>query len=265
MPTVASLSAVIARMLPEPHAGLLIGLLFGSKASLSADFYDALIITGTIHIIALSGMNITIIMDMVAKSLQGLVGKRWASVISIGVIVWFVVFVGPSATIVRAAIMGSLSLIAIIFGRQYWALFSWIIAVVGMTLIHPAWFGEISFQLSALATLGIILFAKKEQGSIGGLWAFIKTELHLTLSAQVFTIPLILFHFHRISLIAPLANIAIGWVIAPLTVLGWIAAICGSVFLPLGMLFSWIAWVLLEYMIRVVWVASTIPGASVGW
>lgn len=261
--TVSGLTHVVNQLLPEPHAGLMVGLLFGTKASLSHDFYDALVITGTLHIIALSGMNVSIIMDMIANSLQWRVGKRGASLISVAVIVWFVWFVGPSSTIVRAAIMGTISLLAVIFGRQYWALLSWILAVGIMLLLNFHWIGEVSFQLSALATLGIILFGGKKNER--GFLALIKDNLHLTLAAQAFTIPLILFHFHRISFISPLANLAIGWAVAPLTILGWATAVAGWVLLPLGQVFAWVAWVLLEYMIRVIYLVSTIPMASFGW
>lgn len=273
--SVEGLTAIIQSLLPEPHSGLLVGLLFGTKASLSREFYDALVTSGTLHIIALSGMNVTIIMNMIAHSIQGKVGKRWASVVSIIAVIWFVCFVGPAPSIVRAAIMGSISLFAVIFGRQYWALFSWGLAIVVMSGIRPIWVFELSFQLSALATLGIILFGKSSDDvskdaqassiKLGDIKRAIHDDVHLTLAAQVFTIPLILFHFHRVSLIAPLANLAIGWVIAPLTILGWMTVVLGWIFLPLAYTISWITWMLLEYMIRVIQIASTIPMASITW
>lgn len=262
--SVSGLSSIINQLIPEPHAGLMVGLLFGTKASLSQDFYAALIASGTLHIIALSGMNVSIIMNMIAKSLQWFVGRWWASLLSVMGIIWFVWFVGPSATIVRAAIMGCLSLVAILFGRQYWAIFGWVLAVGIMLVIHISWLFDISFQLSTLATLGIILFGKTNEDRRGILNA-IKENLHLTFAAQVFTIPLILFSFHRISLVSPLANLAIGWVISPLTILGWATAVFGWVWLPLGQVIAWIDWVLLEYMIRVIWAVSIVPGASLGW
>lgn len=253
--SVAGLSLILGRVLPEPHAGLLAGLLFGTKASISKELYDALVVSGTLHIIALSGMNITIITDIVATSLLPIVGKRIAAVLTLLLIVWFVWFVGASSSIIRAAIMGSVSLLAILFGRQYWAILSWALAVGIMLLIHFSWLFEISFQLSALATLGIILFGRKEKNRI-------QENLRLTLAAQVFTIPLIMMYFHRISLIAPLSNLAIGWLIAPLTILGWATSVAGWIWLPLGQVIAWFDWVLLEYMIRAIHLSSIIPFAS---
>lgn len=326
--TIAGFTSIINQLLPEPHAGLLAGLLFGTKASIPRDFYNALVASGTLHIIALSGQNISIMESLIGMILLPLVGKRLASAFTIGVIVWFVWFVGPSPSVIRAAIMGSLSLIAILFGRQYWAILSWIITVGIMLIIHIGWLFDISFQLSAMATLGIILFGGKEssvsnnqrvttarvptdtrsdanlsqksiwsliyshltedsykektsaaRGLIGGIrgwqdplyslgkmvWKFAGDSLHLTLAAQVFTIPLILFSFHRFSLIAPLANLAIGWVIAPVTLLGWVTVLAGFWVLWIGQVVAWIDWIFLEYLIRTVYFMSRLPMSSFGW
>lgn len=271
--SVIGLTSVLEHLLPEPHAGLLSGLLFGTKATLSKELYDQLITTGTIHIIALSGMNITILIDLVATSLNRFVSKRMASMLTIGVICWFVWFVGGTATIIRAAIMGTLTLIALIFGRQYWALLSLMLAVGLMLLVHPSWVTEISFQLSVAATLGIILFGSMEKRVhdrknmpkfVAIFFYGIEENFRLTMAAQVFTIPIIFHYFHRISFISPLTNVAIGWVIAPVTTLGWLACVLGFVWLPLGIVPAWMSWVMLEYLVRTVQILSHVPYASVG-
>jgi len=291
--TVSGLSSVVNQLLPEPHAGLLAGLLFGTNASLSPEFYDALVVSGTLHIIALSGMNITIMEDLIGKTLLRFVGKRVASAITIGIVVWFVWFVGASPTIIRAAIMGSVSLIAVIFGRQYWALLSWGIAIGIMLIVRFDWLFHISFQLSAMATLGIILFGKdtvvvssrKNQDPniyiINGsgretlIESFRKAgrfivrifgdNLRFTLAAQLFTIPIIMVSFRRFSLVSPFANLAIGWVIAPVTILGWATVLVGWVVLYAGQILAWIDWILLEYLIRTIFFISGLPLAGFAW
>jgi len=124
-----------------------------------------------------------------------------------------------------------------------------------------------------LATLGIILFGKtmKTHGNGGffikareEVFYFLKQNFQLTLAAQVFTVPLIFFHFHRLSLIAPITNVAIAWVIPLVTTLGWVASIAGWIYLPLGFLPAWMSWVLLEYLVRTVQTLSRVPFASVG-
>lgn len=293
--TVSGCVSLLGRLLPEPHAGLLAGLLFGTKAELAPDFYDALIATGTLHIVALSGMNITIMEGLLGAVLVPFVGRRWASAITIGVIAWFVWFVGPSPSIVRAAIMGSLTLLAVISGRQYWALLSWGLAVGGMLVIRFSWLFDVSFQLSAAASLGIILFggsgnlgpetvAPERPSTIGSpgssvscagsrdmpgpvhtFVAAVKEVIRLTLAAQVFTIPIIFWQFRRISLISVLANLAIGWVIVPITALGWMTVLAGWGLLYAGQIIAWIDWVLLEYLIRTIYFLSRLPFASLEW
>lgn len=255
--TVQGLTSVINQLLSEPHASLLAGLLFGVKTSLPRDLYEALVTTGTIHIAALSGQNLSILSNLISDRLVWIIGKRGAAGVTLLLIIWFVSFVGPTPSIVRAAIMTGLTMIATIFGRQYWALLSWMLAVSMMLLLNFSWLFDISFQLSALATLGIILFYKKENNMI-------RDELRLTLSAQTFTVPLILFHFRRISLIAPISNLAIGWSIPWITGLGWVVAIAGWIWLPLGQLLAWVEWVFLEFLIRTVRLMSGMPYASVG-
>ncbi len=319
--TVQTLTSVINQLLPEPHAGLLAGLLFGTKTSLSRELYDALVRSGTLHIVALSGMNISILSRLITHTLLPMIGRRIASLLTILLIVWFVWFVGPSASIVRAAIMGSISLLAILLGRQYWAMLAWVLAVGIMLLLNFDWLFDLSFQLSALATLGIILFGGRAGGAgstldavrsslfdshrqgpdplglnqgffakavtvlektrraaseclvgrsatpalvVRWFWNLFKDDLRLTLAAQVFTIPLILFHFHRISLISPVSNVLIGWLIGPLTGLGWVTAIAGWMWLPLGQVVAWVDWVLLQYLLAVVRITSTLPFSSLG-
>jgi competence protein ComEC len=266
MITVATFTSVINQVLPEPHAGLLAGILFGTRATLSADFLDALTTTGTLHIIALSGMNISILADLSILTLLRFVSRRIASLFTILIISGFVWFVGASPSVVRAAIMGSLTLFAVLSGRQNWSIFCYFLTISVMLLVKPDWIGSLSFQLSALATLGIILFGGKSAvPSKNFIKSFIDDSLRVTLAAQVFTIPLILFTFRRISLVSPLTNILIGWTIAPVTALGMITAILGWIFLPLGYVFAWVSWVLLEYLILVVQWTAKMPFSSLGW
>ncbi|MCJ7826429.1 ComEC/Rec2 family competence protein, partial [Patescibacteria group bacterium] len=160
MLSVSDFTHIIECVLPEPHAGLLSGVLFGTKMSIDPVLKQALVTTGTLHIIALSGMNITILTSIVNISLLWLFPRKIASIATIVVIIGFILFVGPSASVIRAGIMGGVSLLAIIFGKNLWALWSWGMAVVGMLLVRPMWITDLSFQLSVLASLGIICFGK---------------------------------------------------------------------------------------------------------
>jgi len=256
---------VINSVLPEPHASLLAGILFGVKAAMPKVFYDQLITTGLLHVIALSGINITILTNLTAQGTL-VFGRRWSSIITTGIIAGFVLFVGPSPSIVRAALMGAISLISVYFGRKNWGLLSLFLAAGIMLLINFQLLQDLSFQLSFLATLGLLLANRnyERQKPSGALYWF-KENLRLTLYAQLFTVPLILYKFHRFSVIAPIANIATEWVIQPIMILGFITALVGWIWLPLGQIAGWIVWVPLQYFITVIGLLARIPGASVSF
>jgi len=260
---------VINQILPEPQASLLSGILFGVKTALPKDLYQALITTGTIHITALSGQNISILTRIVSECTLPL-GRKISIWITVATICLFIWFVGFEPTIIRAAIMGSLALFAVYFGRKNWSLLTLILAAVIMLLMNWSWITSVSFQLSFFATLGIILFSAKSSAMpTKTLKDEIKRELKLnlrtTLSAQVFTLPLIFYYFHQISFIAPITNTLIGSFIAPIMTLGLLAALVGRLFLPLGVMLGWLVWVPLTIVIQLVQITAQIPFASIAF
>lgn len=282
--TVSDFSALIAQLLPEPQAGLLSGIAFGTKATLNSELKDALITTGTLHIVALSGMNVSILVNLLTQTLLPFISRRKVCLLMVGLLIWFVSFVGPSPSIVRAALMGGISLIGVLLGRSVWPLGIWALAALLMLIWQPNWLFDLSFQLSVLAALGLILFAgqrsihttnnechREEPGSPGRrgnlvfneLKSLILADLRVTLAAQVFTIPIVFFAFGRISLISPLTNILIGWTMPILTVLGWVVPITEIIWKPLAYLPSWVGYSLLSYVIWIVRITSLLPFASI--
>jgi len=258
---------VINSLLPEPQASLLNGILFGTKMGMPRSLFQALIATGTRHIVALSGLNISILMALLAKMTLFL-GRKISSLITIIFIFLFVVFVGASPSIVRAALMGSFSLLAIYFGKWNWGLLSLILSAIIMLLYKFSLIKDASFQLSFLATLGIILAGKgkecqRKENLLDQFIFLVKQNFRLTLSAQLFTLPIILFRFHRLSLIAPLANLLIEWVIQPIMVLGFLTAFSGLLWWPLGIIPAWLVWVPLTYLITIVECLAKVPGGSI--
>jgi len=169
--------------------------------------------------------------------------------------------------------MGTISIIGIFFGKQVFALWSWGCAVVFMLIVRPFWITDLSFQLSALASLGMIVFGvsvektsvcNTERTHFLDFWHLIRDDLHTTLAAQTLTIPLLFFVFGRISLIAPFTNILIGWSLPFVTVLGLAIAGVGYFFYPVGQVLSWIAWIFLEYIIQIILWTARFPMASIG-
>lgn len=246
-------SSVINTYLPEPHASLLNGIVFGESIRASKEFYLQLQKAGILHVVVLSGTNITILSSIIA-GLTSKLGKQVSCVISILMIILFILFVNPQAPIVRAGFMGSLTLVSIIFGRKNIALHSLLISFIFILIFFPAWIKTLSLQLSYGATLGIILFYKKSN-------SYIFDELRTSIAAQVFTAPLIFFHFKSVSLVSPISNLLISCLIAPLMLLGFIIAILGKINWYLGLIPSLIAYGMLSYMTFVIRILSELPFA----
>lgn len=242
---------VINSYLPEPHASLLNGILFGIPLYSSGTFYEALKHVGLLHIVVLSGMNITLLASFCVSLLSSF-SKIASVLITIFLIIIFIIFVGPQAPIVRAGIMGILTLVATVLGRKNIALYSLFTSGLIIALFMPEWIKSISFQLSFTATLGIILFSHTTNN-------YIKDSLRTTLAAQLLTTPIIFFYFKQISLISPLSNLLVLWLIEPLMILGFLTAIGGTVIPIAGKLLSWLCFGLLHFFITTVYFLDHIP------
>lgn len=261
---------VIQRSLPEPHASLLIGILLGVQSTLPAETREAFTATGLSHILVISGWNITIIIVGVSSLLATLgLGRKQAAAASLPLIALYVGFVGFSPSVARAALMGSLVVLATLVDRESEAWTSLGVACAAMTIWEPLILWDIGFQLSALATAGLFACARPlEQrlarlpllGRPGARWAL--EPLTATLAASTLTLPIIMYHFGRLSLIAPLANVLILPVVPYAMLCGALATLAGLLWLPLGEALALLVWPLLDWMIRLARLLAGVPGAS---
>jgi competence protein ComEC len=253
---------VINSYLPEPHASLLNGIIFGVPLKSNKEFILELKKVGLTHLVVLSGMNITILASMIAVITRRF-SKQLSILITILSIIIFVIFVGIQAPIVRAAFMGILTLVSVLLGKKSTTLFILLLSAIISIIICPEWLTSISFHLSYAATLGLILFNKSSsdeaQNSVDGVFKNIVAELQTSLSAQLFTVPIIFINFKQISLIAPLSNLAVSWVVTPIMIFGFMTAILGKLSYELGLIPSYISYVLLSYVILIVHFLSLIP------
>lgn len=248
--TVQACAAVISSYLPEPHASLLNGIIFGIPFKSAPVFYQQLKTVGLLHLVVLSGSNIAILGSITAACTRFL-PKRLSLLACITVIVLFTLFVGPQPPIVRAAIMGVLGLTATLFGKKASALISLLVCVLIVAFIKEKWLESLSFQLSVGATLGIVIFASGARG--------IRGELRTSLAAQAFTAPLIFLAFREISLISPLSTLLVSFLVPPLMIFGFLTAVLGLVHHSLGVIPGLICFSLLQYMVITVRILSQIP------
>ncbi len=253
MPTPSIFTSVINSYLPEPHASLLNGIIFGVNLKTTKEFYQQLKIVGLLHLVVLSGINITLLSSMISSSTKFL-SKQLSTLITILAIISFVIFVGPKAPIVRAGFMGLLTHVAIITGRKNYTLYALFLSLIFILIFWPDWLKTVSLQLSYGATLGIILFGQSQPNN-----NYVLKSLRLTLAAQVFTAPIIFFYFKQVSLISPLANLLVAETIPVLMVFGFLTAILGKISYFLGYIPSLISYGILSYLVWVIETLAKIP------
>jgi len=265
--------AVIYSIFPDPEASLLAGILLGVESSIPVAVKSAFVDTGTAHIIAISGFNINIISVLIAGMLGVVLGKRKGAIAAIIAITIYTILVGASAAVVRAAIMGGLGVFAAQFGRRQDGINTLAFVAALMALVNPFILWDVGFQLSFMATLGLILYAQPLAFGFKELFSrWLSTEavnritnpisefVLFTFAAQITTLPILIYHFQRISLSSLIANPIILPVQAPLMVLGGIAVIFGLIYLPIGQIVGWLALPFATFTIRIVEMFAKIPG-----
>lgn len=266
----------LARLFPEPHAALLSGILLGVEAGLPSEIKTAFSRTGTSHIVAISGFNVAILVGLFMGLFSRLLRPNRAALVTILIIAGYTVLVGASASVVRAALMGSLGVVGQRLGRSGGGLNALAFAALVMTAANPMTVWDIGFQLSASATLGLVLYGDRFQNAFErwlAHWlpaerakqgAELAGELFLiTLAAQVTTLPILLYYFRQLSLITLIANMVILPVQPAVMILGGLALLAGLVWLPLGQLLAWATWPLTAYTLAFVQFFADIPGAAI--
>ncbi|MES2930550.1 MAG: ComEC/Rec2 family competence protein [Patescibacteria group bacterium] len=254
----------IERAIDPPESDLANGILLGVKGGFDPRMRDEFIATGTIHIVALSGYNVSIVAEGVMKTL-GLVFSQAVSVVcGIAVIVLFILMTGASATAVRAGIMAVIMLIGRMTGRTYDALRTLVIAGLLMIAYDPRVITDISFQLSFLATFGVLCVTPKVIGWV----KFIPMRFKLrelvatTIAATITVLPLLLYSTGILSLVSLPANILILPFISFTMLLCFIAGILGFLFFPLSFIFGFVSYLMLVYILSIIHFFAGLPFAS---
>jgi competence protein ComEC len=267
-----SAASALARAVPEPEAGLAAGILIGLRdrvdRALAADFTTA----GASHVVAISGWNIAIVAASVA-ALGGRLARRRRAVLTAAAIVAYVVFVGGSPSVVRAAAMAWVVLLARESGRagRAAAALGW--AATLLLLADPSLIRDAGFQLSTLATAGLIAWATpltERIGRLGGgrVPGWLAEGLGVSLAAQAATLPVVLAAFGRLSLVAPLVNLGVVPLVAPamgaggIALAGGVAASVPGVPDVVATIAGLPAWVLLGLIVGIVRTFAGLPLAS---
>ena len=267
--------ALVMRLFPAPESQLLAGILLGADSGMPAALSAAFQATGTAHIIAISGFNMAVLSGLFLGLFSKFLTRWWAALAAITALVGYSLLVGGGASVVRAAIMCALAISAAQIGRSAGAFNALLLSAGVMCLFDPNLPWDVSFQLTFAATAGLMLYAGPLQGWFAG-WARRRLPGWLaerivapvgeyvlcTLAAQLTTLPLIVWHFGRLSLSSLIANPLALPPQAPLMILGGLAVFLGLLWEPLGRVFALLAWPLAAYTNRLVEWLAQIPGGQ---
>ncbi|MGN6561990.1 MAG: ComEC/Rec2 family competence protein [Thermomicrobiales bacterium] len=263
----------VRRVVPAPEAGLVTGVLLGDDTLLTTAEHADFTATNTAHVMVLSGWNIALVAGVCA-ALGRRIGRArawWWLALSLGAIWGYTALVGASPTLLRAAIMGTLYLLAALLGRREDALAALAVAVLAMTAVAPGTLADIGFQLSCAATLGLILCSTRFAASapLRHVPAAIASSLAATIAAELFTLPLIVHHFGRLSTVTLPANLLVEPLV-PLVMSGGMLAVLVSLLpAPLASAGGVIAWLPARLLLLIVeglgaqpWATFAVPQPS---
>ena len=248
---------LLNRLLPEPYAALANGMLLGIEAGIPDELYEKFNLTGTSHVIVISGSNVALVTGVLMALGIKLFGKRGALWPTLGGLALYTLLVGGDAAVMRAALMGGLFVVATVLGRQSTALVSLAAACWAMTLWNPLTLWDVGFQLSSAATGGLILIGPALTDSFTSIWHKVEKRLRrgeaapdspqadfliprsigdllrdgllMTIAASATTFPLIVHYFGRLSLISLLTNLLIAPVQPWIMIVGGTGLIVGLV------------------------------------
>lgn len=247
---------VFQKTLSPLQSSFINGLTLGGYSGFSEEFRDDMKKSGTTHLVALSGYNISVLVWVCMAFFLYFFRKKTSIIITLLIIAGFVVMTGAEASVIRAAIMGGLIVIASYFGRFYDLKNALAFAALLMVLFNPkVLVFDVGFQLSFLALLGIVYIKPFIDRFLGfetqGFMAW-KENLTVTTAAQMAVFPLLMIRFEYFSLSSLFANVAILELIPITMALGFFILFLYSILQPIALVLSWIAGIFLSVEIIII-------------
>ena len=265
---------LLTRVLPEPEAGLAAGILIGLRDRVDRDVAAAFTTAGVSHVVAISGWNIAIVAAAVG-AMAGRLGRRRRAVVTAIAVVAYIVFAGASPSVLRAGAMAGVVLLARESGRSGRAAAALGLAAFMLLLAEPALVMDAGFQLSTLATAGLVAWAtpvtaRLDRLSRGRLPRWLAESLGVSLAAQAATLPVVLASFGRLAVISPAVNLLVVPLVTPAMAAGLVALVGGalvSLGAPsvVGSVLAAPGWVSLRLIIGIVDVTASVPFASIAF
>ena len=230
----ADLARPLRMLVPEPESGILLGIVLGERASVSPDLAYAFAVSGTTHLLAISGFNMTLVGTAVALALRGRARPVTRAAATVAAIVSYSLLVGLAPSVMRAALMASVASCGLASGRRAATANALCVAVTAMLFADPAAIADLGFVLSASATAGLVLWQAPLAARFARLPGAVREGLATTLAASAPTLPVVAAAFGRVSLVSPVANLVAVPLFPPLMLAGALTSVVGALSLDLA-------------------------------
>ncbi len=240
------LLGIYNKIFPKPYDGIISGIVIGDKNLIDENFYSSMQKTGTLHIMVASGMNIAMISQGILAFFFLFFKRRTAIYCLLGVIWFYSALTGMNPSIVRASTMVSLIYLSGILGRETEG--GRVLLMTGflMVFVNPYLIFDIGFQLSFMATAGLVWIQPLLKNNR---FVLFKSEnFSSSVAAQLATLPILVINFGQINLLSPLINLAILWLIPYILQFGLLISLLGLVWIKLGQAFSYLLYPLLFFL-----------------
>jgi competence protein ComEC len=271
-------AAALSNSLPEPQAALAKGILLGERGGIPQSVKDDFTISGTMHILAISGANLSIIAAMLAGLFTRLFGRRHGIyvILTLAIIWGYSVLTGLQPPVLRSAIMASVFLLAELLGRQKSALPALALTAAVMAIADPKVIWDVSFQLSFAAMAGLVLIypacefiGRKitvklfgDEGLISGIAIVIAESIGMSLAASIAILPLTAYYFGTFSLVGLPATVLVLPVLPLIIFTTALTGLTGMILPPLAQVFGYVTWLPLTWLLLVTRTAADVPYAQ---
>ncbi len=250
------------RGLGSPVGQLVSSMVLGRKAvDLPNDIRDRFIEVGLAHVLAASGFHVSLLLGIILKLTEGLAAKP-RLVVGIGTLAIYLGLTGIQASVLRACLMGSAVLLALTMDRKVQPLGSLLLVATIILLFNPLLIADLGFQLSFLATLGLIVTLPGLQTKLDWLPPAITTLIAVPLSASVWVLPLLCYEFNTLATYSVVVNILCTPLITIISLGGMISAIAALIIPPLGSAIAWLVFYPTQLLIAITKFFPNLPGSA---
>lgn len=265
-----SIENILGRCFPQDELGIILGMTIGDTSYITEETNLAFKTDGISHLLAVSGSNVNYIILFSKFIFDKILGKNLSNYVVIFFIIIFMLVSGASASVVRAAIMGIVIVLADILAKKSNVYASICISALIILIYNPLTIFDTGFILSFGGTLGIVLLYEKIKNTLqeklkvkNKILIYIVDTLSVTLSSQIILLPMMVYYFNSISLVSILVNLLVAPISGILTILGFLVYILGLVSIKLAQNLSYSTFALIRLIINIANIFSRFKYASI--